>query len=433
LPEIKRDKDNTLIEGTYIIKYSYKTIAGIWKSANRKLLITDGKPPIINLSNTPIYYSQKVNINISLKDESGLKEYCLTTNSDCNCQYNKSSNKKADVIDLPVYNNNLYYVCASDIFDNRAKESITITNVDVTAPTITIDSTTPNTLTNGNVKISFTIKDDLSGVAGYYVTTSLSKPVTISPNVCSGHSCNINASGSYPATSNGTYYIYAIDDAGNISAGTKYDINNIDKTPPQFLNVSWDYQCLEGYTTASPSFISSESLSSMQFYYGNSSYQPYNNQWNNYINSVSCDEFNYFWVKLIDTAGNSSVKKLGASYCSCPQVIEPDPYIPTPEPDPGYSGGGSSTTASYCDSGSKYYLNMAQVYWCTIGYDDIPTTNGKCKSGFFKNDIGTCCSNTTIYNANIYWNLDSPCYKDTGQPKCPSGTSLSADNNTCKG
>ena len=103
--------------------------------------------------------------------------------------------------------------------------------MDTTPPEVTITSNPgQNTYTNGNVTLTINIKDDLTGVAKYYISTSSSKP-------SEAEWINANNQLTYSFTKsvsdNITYYVWAKDLVGNITHTYKsFEVGNIDKIKP---------------------------------------------------------------------------------------------------------------------------------------------------------------------------------------------------------
>lgn len=106
--------------------------------------------------------------------------------------------------------NGSYTFTATDSLGNTASKTVTITNIDKTAPTLTLkqDSTAATT---GTVTITATANDSGSGVA------SITKPDS---TVIQGSSIT------YTVNANGTYNFTATDRAGNTTTQS-IDINNI--------------------------------------------------------------------------------------------------------------------------------------------------------------------------------------------------------------
>lgn len=121
----------------------------------------------------------------------------------------------------PTYtatSNGTYTFKIRDNAGNEASRSISVSNIDKTAPTIGGDSKSPSSWTNGNVSVGLTSVADSGGSGLDYV---------VLPN----NSTNANVSTTYSVSSNGSYTFRVFDNAGNSTTRT-VTVGNIDKTDP---------------------------------------------------------------------------------------------------------------------------------------------------------------------------------------------------------
>ena len=142
-----------------------------------------------------------------------------------------------------------YYVTynVTDTAGNNATATRTINVIDNIAPTVLL-ATVPTTWTNTNKTISVTSSDTgLSGISGYYISTSTTKPTL-------GSSWTANASTSWTVIKpSGTYYIWVKDNAGNISATYKsITVTNIDASSPIVTANSASYTITQGASNTIP-------------------------------------------------------------------------------------------------------------------------------------------------------------------------------------
>lgn len=123
-----------------------------------------------------------------------------------------------------IYNNNIKVRMnlKNNAGDNKAfkisREALI--KIDKALPTVTIDY--DNRYTTGSIKITLNGNDSNgSGIAGYYFgqTKPENDDIFSSENI-------------YAAHSNGTYYAYTKDNAGNISLEQTITVDNIDRTGP---------------------------------------------------------------------------------------------------------------------------------------------------------------------------------------------------------
>ncbi len=98
---------------------------------------------------------------------------------------------------------------------------------DTTAPTISSVTGNPTSWTKNDVTLTVTATDNSGTVAGYAKTTSSSAPTT-----------NWQTDNTFSISANGTYYFWAKDAAGNVSATKSFTVSNIDKTAPAISAVS---------------------------------------------------------------------------------------------------------------------------------------------------------------------------------------------------
>ncbi|WCK57673.1 hypothetical protein PP175_26930 (plasmid) [Aneurinibacillus sp. Ricciae_BoGa-3] len=120
-----------------------------------------------------------------------------------------------------ITQNGTYDFAVFDNVGNKATKSITVSNIDRTAPTLTF---TPNTTswTNSNVSIEVSASDDASGVKQIKMPNG---------SLVSGNSA------SYDVGSNGTYTFIVVDNAGN-QTSKSITVSNVDTTSPTSPSIS---------------------------------------------------------------------------------------------------------------------------------------------------------------------------------------------------
>jgi hypothetical protein len=220
-----------------------------------------------------------------------------------------------------------------DNSNNTASLTRTVNVVDNILPTIT-NASVPTNWTSTNKTITVTGSDSgLSGIAGYYISTSTTKPTL-------GSSWNASTSTMWTVSEPaGTYYIWIKDGAGNISASyTTVSVTNIDSIAPSVAtsevrlvnstgsiransDTSWSKQTLWWGNFSATDAASG--ISSYQYSTGctgtssgtlSSSYTYSNNNYN-------------FCIRAIDNAGN-----IGAwSTATYIKVDTTAPSVPTSE------------------------------------------------------------------------------------------------------
>lgn len=136
-----------------------------------------------------------------------------------------------------VTENGTYYLYLIDANGNvtRSSNGIKVSNIDKTAPSIS-GLKISTTKSAKSIKLYFSGQDNGAGIQAYKVTTSSSYD---------GNPTNLN--GRYKSitnysetiTKNGTYYVYLIDAAGNVSRSNGVKISNIDSVKPYFKSLKY--------------------------------------------------------------------------------------------------------------------------------------------------------------------------------------------------
>ena len=112
--------------------------------------------------------------------------------------------------------NGTYTIYVRDRAGNIASKSVTVSNIDKTAPTINVTASTTN-LTKDNVTLTITATDSQSNLADQPYSWDNQQTWTVARTK--------------EVTANGTYTVYVRDKAGNV-ANKSITVNNIDKTLP---------------------------------------------------------------------------------------------------------------------------------------------------------------------------------------------------------
>ena len=192
----------------------------------KAMLDYDVVKPTIKLTNlTPDWTNGSVTIEAHFIDEeSGI------LNAEHNGQKLELVNNR---VTIETFENGTLTFKATDFAGNITEESIEITNIDRQPPTF--ENLSYVALANDEeVTFNVTIKDDAAGVYGYSLSKFDAEPskwtklekvlteVTVSTTV----------------TSNGKYFLYAIDDAGNISQyDSEINITNVDANIPKITSL----------------------------------------------------------------------------------------------------------------------------------------------------------------------------------------------------
>ncbi len=123
--------------------------------------------------------------------------------------------------------NGTYTFSARNSLDTTKTETITISNIDKTAPVINLSAST-TVLTNQDITINASISDDHTYISKYALGTQ---------DTSYFQTAGTSFTSSFIVSENGTYTIYALDAAGNASVNT-ISISNIDKTAPEITGIS---------------------------------------------------------------------------------------------------------------------------------------------------------------------------------------------------
>ena len=222
--------NDTTIEKEIISNNTYyiygKDVVGNISHEKIKVTHVDNTPPtIISLTEQDGYGASSV-ITAKVKDEdTGITGYAFTESSTEPTSWTSVDN----VISESTYTytatkNGTIYFWVKDGAGHTTNKAITVTKVDVTAPTITFNLSDETTWTKSKT-LTMNFSDNESGLAGYAVTTSSSSPTTwIS---ISGTSVSKTQS----ITKNGTYYVWVKDKASLVSH-TSVSIDKVDLTAP---------------------------------------------------------------------------------------------------------------------------------------------------------------------------------------------------------
>ena len=183
-------------------------------------------PPTLNIVETPTTPTNKnVTINVTAFDNvaiSAIKWESGTQNS----SYFLTGGTAITGGSFSVSDNGTYTVYAQDIAGNTTVQTINVTNICKTPPTIALTES-PTTPTSGNVTIN--VNATAIGVGNSIATTmwaSGNQPLSYF-----GTGGITITAGSFIATANGTYTVYAQDIAGNATVQI-ITVSNIDTTGP---------------------------------------------------------------------------------------------------------------------------------------------------------------------------------------------------------
>lgn len=128
-----------------------------------------------------------------------------------------------------------YYIYAVDMVGNRTTKGVPVILNDVTPPEISNPQAIPSGWATGKT-ISATVMDYSSGVREVYWSREATGALSGVPMKAEG-----NTYTSYATLSNGTYYIYAVDNANNRTAtGVPVVVTQVDAQAPVITNAEQD-------------------------------------------------------------------------------------------------------------------------------------------------------------------------------------------------
>lgn len=256
--------DDKYVDDTFQVTVTSK---GKKYTAYGKVRIDKEPPKVYNFIDTePEDWTPNKKLQFELSDaESGLMGYQITYDNTTEpttwVQVNPTG-KKNDKINITQNLSSLHegeyiYVWVKDVVGNVNKSELNpdedgalqIENIDGIFDTVTLKGSTASGTYVQSVGLTGTIQDLKSGAVGYLCSNSKTAPDANSSqwkkitrtNAVYNVTCNA-------ATTNGEYYLHAIDAVGNIGTAT-YKVDNIDNAIDDFKLV--DTQSSNGYRETS--------------------------------------------------------------------------------------------------------------------------------------------------------------------------------------
>ena len=309
---------------------------------------------------------------------------------------------------------------------------------DETKPTITVSSSPSTAWTSANKKFTVTATDTGSGIDGYYISTSNTTPPT------SGWDTSTSNTKEY-TKGEGTYYIWAKDNAGNISSSVSVSVTKIDTTTPSCsIVVTAGTYNSSGWYTTTPNLR-------MQVSGGNSlkegTYDFTLSSSPTYSNNLSADIVS--GSRTIDTTASSSgtstwygyVKNAAGVAASCSKTVKVDTVTPTVTLAVTKSSSGASVSSgSWSNQGLKFTLTKSAVgsSGSTIKY--CKDTTNTCTPSYVATS-GTAITDYTSATGTYYFRYQAvggngksssistyTAKVDTSSPTAPTITNSSKGN-----
>ena len=406
--EVTYNKENITENGLYYfwVKDSLNnTSKAKYEVKNIDLIAGD----IIKITPSTTNYTKTLTLTGTATDNlSGIVKYQLTTSStEPSSGWTTTDATKTITTTLNITKNGTYYLWVIDAVGNVNKKSYVINNIDTTAPSVSLKPST--TSYTKSLTLTGTARDSQSNIVKYQITTSSAQP---SSGWTTGNSKSITATKSI--TSNGKYYFWAQDSAGNISK-TSYNITNIDREPPVY-SYGGSVSISGSNGVISTAYFTDKSPVTVYYYASTSSYQPSSSSIRSTSRSFyasSCETYYYAYAKAVDQAGNETIRYLGAARS-------------------GRCCSEGTYTYDYCSSrGYKVYSRYNGCLGYTERYTDY---NRYCWSDESCGSWGSCESNNRKYRTCYsYYGGSRDSYEDSKRCVYNSGGSSSGSSGGSSG
>ena len=217
--------------------------------------------------------------------------------------------------------NGTYTVYARDNAGNETVETIAITNIDRNAPTIGLTAD-PTSTTNGNVTVTVAANAS-SGIASVkWAAGNQGAPFFATD----GEAVVSNA---FTVAANGTYTVYARDNAGNEAVET-IAITNIDRNAPTIGLTADPTSATNGNVTVTVATTASSGIASVKWAAGNQGAPFFATDGEAVVsNAFTVTANGTYTVYARDNAGNEAVETITIS-----NIVPPASYVPTPPDTP---------------------------------------------------------------------------------------------------
>lgn len=259
-------------------------------------------------------------------DQSGVASVMFYKAGDETNQQAATAGESADVYYFIADENAEYYVVVTDNVGNSNTRSTTVNNYDGTPPTISAVNVSGEWSSSENA-VGFSVDDNFS-IKNLYYSTMRYDSVAELESASDITALDVqeenggNGSYSFTVTENGTYYIYAVDNADHFSCSEPVNVTHIDKTNPTVDSIAKDpdVEWHNGSVTISGTVSDAQTTGDMngsgvvtvvystsENGYAEEDYLSANYENGSYAFTVSAEEFNgtyYIWA--IDAVGHVS-------------------------------------------------------------------------------------------------------------------------------
>ena len=378
--------------GTQTITYKATDEAGNVGTRTRTFTITAATAPIISFS--PIQTSgwvKSVNVTISATVKVGENLSAFTYSINNGTTQNGTRDGYQGTASVTLNTTGTYTISASATggYGNSKTEGSGTYYIDATVPTVGDIAGNPTGWVK-NATLTATLSDSHSGIVAYAWTTSSATPTSWT-NVTN----TANYSFSQNVTANGTYYLWAKDAAGNISASKSVTVSKIDTTTPT-LTVN-NYSGKVGDNVA----LSSKYTATYGGMGGSTTCK---------YNTTTITNVNYFTsagtytVKCTATGSNGKTSGEKSMTVTLTSPSTPPTDIVTP------GNAGSNGTVKTDTSGNKRYAGTNPNNYVCFG-TDATTCSGKQKwriIGVVNGNLKLI--NTEYYSTGIAWDTSGGTY-----------------------
>ena len=254
-------------------------------------------PTIVSLTEQSSYGATSTITAVAKDTESGITGYAFTESSIEPTNWTSVDN----VITESTYTykaskNGTIYFWVKDGAGHATNKAITVSKVDVTAPTVTFSLSDETTWTKSKT-LTMNFSDNDSGLAGYAVTTTETTPTTWTSI------SETSISKTQTITTNGTYYVWVKDNRGLIN-NVNILINKIDALKPQIdFDIKSDGGSIE--IDASKSVDNESGIAKYEYSIDDKNYYSSNVSLYNF---TELESGNYtVYVRATDNVGNIGV------------------------------------------------------------------------------------------------------------------------------
>jgi len=220
--------------GTYTIEATGTGSYNNTKKESSGTYQIDATKPTVGAigGNTTSWTTSKTLTSTLTDSHSGIVGYAVTTSNTTPTSWTTVTNTASYSLSHKVTANGTYYIWAKDAAGNiSTAKSVTVNKIDTAVPVVGAIGGNPTTWAK-NATLTSTITDAQSGVTHYMWTTSSTKPAASATGWTSVGTTTTSYAFSKTITANGTYYLWAKDGVGRVSASKSVTVSKIDTTTP---------------------------------------------------------------------------------------------------------------------------------------------------------------------------------------------------------